>query len=75
MVPKLQTLALLNGIYLAEQKQAIHVERRVIQENFFYQKYLVYDHSDRKHTQEFLRSSSSEMLLKGCVNDVWQPCQ
>ena len=78
IITELQTLKLCKGIHVVEQKhkkQAIKVERQVIQKKVFYQKYLECDHSDRKHTQEFLRSSTCEMLLKNFDNDVCQPCQ
>ena len=74
IINELQTLKLCKGVYVVEQKQAINVERQVIQKKIFYQKYLESDHSDRKHTQEFLRSSTCEMLLKDFVNEVCQEC-
>ena len=49
--------------------------RQVIQKKVFYQKYLECDHSDIKHTQDPLRSSTCEMLLKNFDIDVCQPCQ
>ena len=75
IINELQTLKLCKGVYVAEQKQAINVERQVIQKKVFCQKYLECDHSDRKHTQEFLRSSTCEILLKDFVNEVCQKCQ
>ena len=70
-----KTLKLCKDIYVVEQKQAISVERQVIQKKVFCQKYVECDHSDRKHTQEFLRSSTCEILLKDFVNEVCQKCQ
>ena len=75
IINELQTLKLCKGVYVVEQKQAINVERQVIQKKVFCQKYLECDHSDRKHTQEFLRSSTCEILLKDFVNEVCQKCQ
>ena len=75
IITELQTLKLCKSIHVVEQKQAIKVERQVVQKKVFYQKYLECDHSDRKHTQEFLRSSTCEMLLKNFDNDLCQPCQ
>ena len=75
IISELLTLKLCKGIHVVQQKQAIKVERQVIQKKVFYQKYLECDHSDRKHTQEFLTSSTSEMLLKNFDNDFCQPCQ
>ena len=75
IINELQTLKLCKGVYVVEQKQAINVERQVIQKKVFYQKYLEFDHSDRKYTQEFLRSSTCEVLLKDFVSEVCQKCQ
>ena len=77
IITELQTLKLCKGIHVVEQKhneQAMKVERQVIHKKVFYQKYLACDHSDRKHAQEFLRSSTCEMPLKNFDNDVCQPC-
>ena len=75
IINELQTLKLCKGVYVVEQKQAVNVKRQVIQKKVFYQKYLESDDSDRKNTQEFLRSSTCEMLLKDFVNEVCQKCQ
>ena len=61
------------AINVLEQKQAVNVERQFIQKKFFYPKYFECDHSDKKHTQEFLRSSTCEIILKDFDNDVSQP--
>ena len=54
IITELQTMKLCKGIHVVEQKQTIKVERQVIQKKVFYQKYLGWDHSDRKHTQEII---------------------
>ena len=62
IINELQILKLCKSISVAKQKPASNIERQVIKKKVFCQKYLECDHSDRKHTEEFLRSSTCEML-------------